>query len=49
MTDVDAALTAQIHRLSEMDVEELRSLSQSIERAYVHVMIEQALRDGVSP
>lgn len=51
---VDAVLTEQIHRLSEMTSEELHALNVSIERAYVHVMIEQALRDrsvpvGVSP
>lgn len=44
-TSVDAFLADQIHRLSEMTSEELQTLTHSIERAYIHVMIEQALRD----
>jgi len=50
--NVDDVLTDRIHRLSEMTHEELTSLSTSLERAYIHVMIEQALRDrsvGASP
>jgi hypothetical protein len=49
---VDEVLSDRIRRLSEMTHDELHALSTSIERAYVHVMIEQALRDravGVSP
>lgn len=49
---VDDVLSDRIRRLSEMTSEELHALGLSIERAYVHVMIEQALRDravGVSP
>lgn len=48
-SSVDAVLTDQIHRLSEMTTEDLQALSLVIERAYVHVQIERALRDGVSP
>ena len=44
-TSIDAILTEQIHRLSEMTAEELQALNHALERAYVHVMIEQALRD----
>ena len=49
---VDDVLSDRIRRLSEMTHEEFYSLGTSIERAYIHVMIEQALRDrsvGASP
>lgn len=48
-SDVDDVLARQIHGLSEMTTEDLNSLTLIIERAYVHVQIERALRDGVSP
>lgn len=44
-TSIDAVINEQIHRLSEMTREELQALNHALERAYVHVMIEQALRD----
>lgn len=47
-TSIDAVLNEQIHRLSEMNRDELQALNHALERAYVHVMIEQALRDRTS-
>lgn len=47
-TSIDAVLSEQIRRLSEMTSDELQALNHALERAYVHVMIEQALRDRPS-
>jgi hypothetical protein len=46
-TDLDRLLQTVIHGLSERTDDELHALLRSVERAYTHVRIEQALRDTV--
>ncbi len=49
ITDLDRALNSVIHNLSELTATQLADLNKTLERAYVHVLIEQHLRvnDGV--
>lgn len=44
MIDLDEALNHHIHRLSEMSEEELGNAARLIERAHIHLLIEQGLR-----
>lgn len=46
-TDLRSIVDKQIHRLSEMDEEELITLQSVLERAHVHILIERHLRDGL--
>lgn len=46
VTELDTALTKQITELSTITDETLLALEQTIERAYVHVLIERALRSA---
>lgn len=44
MTNIGSVLEQQIHVLSEMSDPDLSLLIQQLERAYIHVLIEQGLR-----
>ena len=44
VNELDDALNAQITKLSSMPDPDLHALEQAIERAYIHVLIERALR-----
>lgn len=44
ITDLDRALNTVIHNLSELTASDLADLNKTLERAYVHVLIEQHLR-----
>jgi hypothetical protein len=44
ITDLDRSINTVIHNLSELTPAELSDLNRMLERAYVHVLIEQHLR-----
>ena len=44
MSELDKTLTAMIYALSEMTEDELFAAVRMVERAYTHLMVEQALR-----
>lgn len=44
ITELDNALNSTVHALSERTATELADLVKMLERAYVHVLIEQNLR-----
>jgi hypothetical protein len=48
MSDVLRQLEAQVAVLAEQSDEDLRVLLMGLERAYIHTLIEQGLRQGVS-
>jgi hypothetical protein len=48
LTDLAASLDAQVRVLSELSDEDLQNTIITIERAYVHTLIEATLRSGVS-
>jgi hypothetical protein len=43
-TELDRVLSALIYDLSEMSEDELFAAIRMVERAYTHLMVEQALR-----
>lgn len=45
-SDIDDALSDMVHRLSEFSNRDILALHNVLERAYVHVMVEVALRDA---
>lgn len=49
LNNLARALDDQVHVISEILDDDLDSMILSIERAYVHALIEKNLRAGVSP
>ena len=47
-SNLDRFLEAEIHELSERTDEDLRNMLRILERAYLHVQIEQGLRNPAS-
>ena len=51
LTELNAALSSCVHNVSESTDEQLDQALQIVERAYIHIVIEQGLRSqdtGVS-
>lgn len=49
ITNLDDSLTVLIGKISELSDEDLLVMSRIVERAYIHVLVEQGLRVKVVP
>jgi len=48
-TDLDNAINKIVNKISEIPEEELIVISRIIERAYIHILVEQGLRVNIQP
>jgi hypothetical protein len=44
ITDFDDAISGMIEKISEIPNEDLINMSRIVERAYIHILVEQGLR-----
>lgn len=44
ITDLDKEVSRLIEKISEIPDEDLVSMSRIVERAYIHILVEQGLR-----